>query len=328
MKQRLIIFSFILSVVILVAKFYAYYLSGASTQLTDALESIINVVAAIFAYYSIYLASLPRDLNHPYGHGKIEFFASGLEGVLILLAAVYIFLHAFEHFFSQPTYASLDTGIAISFVSALANGILGFYLIKQGKSSHSPALTADGKHLTLDAYNGILVVVALSITYVTKWFWVDSIASILFAGFMSWQGIRLVRQAVAALMDETNPAVFQKVIDWIVENKKLEWIDLHNLRVQQYGGDLHIDCHLTLPRYWDLGRVHDEIHAFEVTLGQVLPTDIEIFVHVDPCLDDCCFHCPISDCSIRKHAFTKEITWNTMNLALNQKHFNEQLTRP
>jgi cation diffusion facilitator family transporter len=328
MKQRLIIFSFILSVAILVAKFYAYYLSGASTQLTDALESIINVVAAIFAYYSIYLASLPRDLNHPYGHGKIEFFASGLEGVLILLAAVYIFLHAFEHFFSQPTYASLDIGIGISFVSAMANGILGFYLIKQGKSSHSPALTADGKHLTLDAYNGILVVLALSITYFTNWFWVDSIASILFAGFMSWQGIRLVRQAVAALMDETNPAVFQKVIDWIVENKKLEWIDLHNLRVQQYGGDLHIDCHLTLPRYWDLNRVHDEIHEFEVTLGQVLPTNIEIFVHVDPCLDDCCFHCPISDCPIRKHTFSKEIKWNTMNLALNQKHFNEHLARP
>ncbi len=218
-------------------------------------------------------------------------------------------------------------GIVISFVSAMANGILGFYLVKQGKSSHSPALTADGKHLTLDAYNGILVVVALSITYLTQWFWVDSIASILFAGFMSWQGIRLVRQAVAALMDETNPAVFQKVIDWIVENKKLEWIDLHNLRVQQYGGDLHIDCHLTLPRYWDLGRVHDEIHEFEVTLGKVLPTDIEIFVHVDPCLDDCCFHCPISDCAIRKHAFSKEIKWNTMNLALNQKHFNEQLAR-
>jgi cation diffusion facilitator family transporter len=170
MKQRLIIFSFILSVAILVAKFYAYYLSGANTQLTDALESIINVVAAIFAYYSIYLASLPRDLNHPYGHGKIEFFASGLEGVLILLAAVYIFLHAFEHFFSQPTYASSIPESPFPSVSALANGILGFYLIKQGKSSHSPALTADGKHLTLDAYNGILVVVALSITDVTSGF--------------------------------------------------------------------------------------------------------------------------------------------------------------
>jgi divalent metal cation (Fe/Co/Zn/Cd) transporter len=140
---------------------------------------------------------------------------------------------------------------------------------------------------------------------------------------MCWQGLNLIREAIAALMDETNPEVFQKVIQWIVSNKKQEWIDLHNLRVQQYGGDLHIDCHLTLPRYWDLNRVHDEIHEFEVTIGQVMPTDIEIFVHVDPCLDECCQHCPMANCQIRKHEFIKEIEWNKVNLALNQKHFNE-----
>jgi len=323
MKQRLIILSFLVSLAIMAAKFYAYYASGSTTLLTDALESIVNVVAAAFAYYSIYLASLPRDLNHPYGHGKIEFFASGLEGVLILLAATYIFLHAWQHIYAHPELKSLDLGIVISLSSASINGILGYYLVSQGKNSHSPAIIADGKHLKLDALNGIFVVIALIITYVTNLFWIDSVASLIFASFMCWQGLKLVREAIAALMDETNPAVFQKVIQWIVSNKKQEWIDLHNLRVQQYGGDLHIDCHLTLPRYWDLNRVHDEIHEFEVTIGQVLPTDIEIFVHVDPCLDECCSHCPISQCQIRKHAFTKEIEWNKVNLALNQKHFND-----
>ena len=139
---------------------------------------------------------------------------------------------------------------------------------------------------------------------------------------MCWQGIRLIRESVAALMDETNPAVFNKVIDWITQHQRSAWIDLHNLRIQQYGGDLHIDCHLTLPRYWDLNRVHDEIHDFEVKIGEVLPTEIEIFVHVDPCLDDCCSHCEISDCPIRKAPFTKKIKCNAMNMALNQKHFN------
>ena len=307
------------------AKFYAYYLSGSTTLLTDALESIINVVAAAFAYYSIYLASIPRDLNHPYGHGKIEFFASGLEGVLILLASFYIFLHAWQHIYAHPELKSLDIGMFVSLLSAGVNGVLGYYLFKKGKISHSPALMADGKHLKLDAYNGILVFIALAFTFFTKWYWIDSVASILFAGFMCFHGIKLVRESVAALMDETNPAVFQKVIDWIVANKKLEWIDLHNLRVQQYGGDLHIDCHLTLPRYWNLDRVHEEIRDFENTLNQVLPTNIEIFVHTDPCLDDCCEHCPISNCQIRKKAFEKEITWNQINLALNQKHFNQSL---
>jgi cation diffusion facilitator family transporter len=323
MKQRLIILSFLVSLAIMGAKFYAYYASGSTTLLTDALESIVNVVAAAFAYYSIYLASQPRDLNHPYGHGKIEFFASGLEGVLILLAAMYIFLHAWQHLYARPELTRLDLGIVISLSSAAVNGILGYYLVSQGKSSHSPAIVADGKHLKLDALNGVFVVVALVITYVTNLFWIDSIASLIFASVMCWQGLNLIREAIAALMDETNPEVFQKVIQWIVSNKKQEWIDLHNLRVQQYGGDLHIDCHLTLPRYWDLNRVHDEIHEFEVTIGQVLPTNIEIFVHVDPCLDECCQHCPMANCQIRQHEFIKEIEWNKVNLALNQKHFND-----
>ena len=323
MKQRLIILSFLVSLAIMGAKFYAYYASGSTTLLTDALESIVNVVAAAFAYYSIYLASQPRDLNHPYGHGKIEFFASGLEGVLILLAAMYIFLHAWQHLYARPELTRLDLGIIISLSSAAVNGMLGYYLVSQGKSSHSPAILADGKHLKLDALNGVFVVVALVITYVTNLFWIDSIASLIFASVMCWQGLNLIREAIAALMDETNPEVFQKVIQWIVSNKKQEWIDLHNLRVQQYGGDLHIDCHLTLPRYWDLNRVHDEIHEFEVTIGKVMPTDIEIFVHVDPCLDECCQHCPIKNCQIRKQDFIKEIEWNKVNLALNQKHFNE-----
>jgi cation diffusion facilitator family transporter len=327
MKQRLVLLSFVLSLAIMVAKFYVYFLSGSTTLLTDALESIINVVAACFAYYSIYLASLPKDLNHPYGHGKIEFFASGLEGVLILLASAYIFLHASQHLYASPALKSLDVGMAVSFVSATINGLLGYYLVKKGRSSHSPALIADGKHLRLDAYNGILVVVALAITYFTHWFWVDAIASFLFAGFMCWQGIHLIRESVAALMDETNPALFEKVTDWIVANKKEEWIDLHNLRVQQYGGDLHIDCHLTLPRFWDLQRTHEEIHGFETMLGELQATHVEIFVHADPCLDECCNHCSIADCAIRKIAFSKKIEWNQMNLALNQKHFNETLAR-
>jgi len=327
MKQRLVLLSFVLSVAIMAAKFYVYFLSGSTTLLTDALESIINVVAASFAYYSIYLASLPKDLNHPYGHGKIEFFASGLEGVLILLASAYIFLHASQHLYASPALSSLDIGMAVSFVSAAINGLLGYYLVQKGRSSHSPALIADGKHLRLDAYNGILVVVALAITYFTNWFWVDSVASFLFAAFMCWQGIHLIRESVAALMDETNPALFEKVTNWVVSNKKAEWIDLHNLRVQQYGGDLHIDCHLTLPRYWDLSRTHEEIHEFEKMLGNLQETHVEIFVHADPCLDECCNHCTIADCAIRKAEFSKAIEWNKMNLALNQKHFNETLAR-
>jgi cation diffusion facilitator family transporter len=327
MKLRLILFSFLISLLIMAVKFYAYYLSGSTTLLTDALESIVNVVAGAFAYYSIYLASLPKDLNHPYGHGKIEFFASGLEGVLILLASAYIFLHASQHLLAKPQIEKLDIGLLISLSSAVVNGILGYFLVSKGTQEHSPALIADGKHLTLDAYSGLFVAFSLFLTLLTGWFWIDSLASLIFAFVMCWQGVKLIRSSVAALMDETNPKVFQEVIDCIISNQKVEWIDLHNLRVQQYGGDLHIDCHLTLPRYWDLNRVHDEIHYFEKVLGEVLPTNIEIFVHTDPCIDECCSHCNVPNCPIRKIPFANKVEWNGINLALNQKHFYEQLNR-
>ncbi len=324
-KQLLILWSFALSLVVMAAKFWVYYLSGSTTILTDALESIVNVVASAFAFYSIYLASLPKDLNHPYGHGKIEFFASGLEGVLIFLAACYIFLHAVQHLYAHPSIESLDLGIYVSLASAFLNGLLGIVLVKEGKKNRSITLESDGKHLRLDALNGIFVVIALTITYFTKWFWVDSLSAIIFATFMFYQGVKLVRQAVAGLMDEMNPDVFKNMIDWITKHQKSEWIDLHNLRIQQYGGDLHMDCHLTLPRYWDLNRVHEEIHEFEETINAALDSHIEIFVHADPCLDECCSHCTIKDCSIRKNPLIKSIEWNQVNLALNQKHFNEHL---
>lgn len=324
-KQLLILCSFGLSLVVMTAKFYVYYLSGSTTILTDALESIVNVVASAFAFYSIYLASLPKDMNHPYGHGKIEFFASGLEGVLIFLAACYILLHAVQHLYAHPAIESLDLGIYVSLGSAFLNGILGLILVKEGKKQRSLTLEADGKHLRLDALNGLFIVIALTITYFSKWLWVDSLASIIFCCVMFFQGIKLVRQSVAGLMDEMNPNVFKTMIDWITKHQKSEWIDLHNLRIQQYGGDLHIDCHLTLPRYWDLNRVHEEIHEFEETINAALESHIEIFVHADPCLDDCCSHCTIKDCPVRKHHLVKPIEWNQVNLALNQKHFNEHL---
>ncbi|MEY2793652.1 MAG: hypothetical protein RJA76_1644 [Bacteroidota bacterium] len=324
-KQLLIFLSFILSLVVMSTKFWVYYLSGSTTILTDALESIVNVVASAFAFYSIYLASLPKDLNHPYGHGKIEFFASGLEGVLILLAAFYILLHAVQHLYTHPTIESLDLGLYVTLLSSFLNGVLGFVLIKEGKDLRSLTLEADGRHLRLDALNGIFIGLALGVIYLTNWLWIDSVASIIFAIIMFFQGIKLLRLSVAGLMDEMNPDVFKKIIDWITKHQKSEWIDLHNLRIQQYGGDLHIDCHLTLPRYWDLNRVHEEIHEFEETMNAALDSHIEIFVHADPCLDECCVHCTIHDCSIRKHTLIQPIEWNQVNLALNQKHFNEHL---
>lgn len=327
MKQRLILLALIFGIAISAAKFYAFLVSDSITVLTDALESLINVVASSFALYSVWLSSQPKDFDHPYGHGKIEFFSSGLEGVLIILAGIFLIGHSIIHLIHPIEIQNINIGLWVALISGLVNGLLGYFLVYEGNKTQSPALHAEGQHLKLDALNGIFIILALSLSYFFHFTWIDPLASILLAILMLFQGFKLIKSATGALMDERDEATYEKLIALITQKQKETWIDLHNLRIQQYGGDLHIDCHLTLPRYWNLTQVHDEIHEFEETIGNLYDANIEVFVHADPCLDDCCSHCSISDCQIRKENFKKKIEWNKVNLGLNQKHFVEQLNR-
>ena len=167
-KYNLILISFVFSLVLMIAKFIAYYMTYSSAILTDALESIINVVASAFAFYSIYLASQPRDLNHPYGHGKIEFFSAGLEGVLIVLASIFIVFHAGQGLLNPQPILDLRVGLTIISLGTIINYILGYLLEKQGTIKKSPTLLADGQHLKLDAISGLILVFAVLIVLITK----------------------------------------------------------------------------------------------------------------------------------------------------------------
>jgi cation diffusion facilitator family transporter len=325
MKQKLILFSLILGLIISGSKFYAYYVSNSITILTDALESLINVVASAFALYSVYLSAQPKDFNHPYGHGKIEFFSSGLEGVLIILAGFFLIGHAAVHLVNPVEIGNINIGIYVAIISGVLNALLGYLLVYEGNKTNSPALNAEGQHLKLDALNGLFILISLGFTYFFKFSWIDPVASIILSILMLFQGFKLIKSSSGALMDERDEETYEKLIDYITNNQKNTWIDLHNLRIQQYGGDFHIDCHLTLPRYWNLNQVHEEIHEFEEIINSLYDSEIEIFIHADPCLDDCCSHCNIQDCPIRKAPFTKKIEWNKVNLGLNQKHFLEEI---
>lgn len=325
MKQKLILFSLILGLIISASKFYAYFVSNSITLLTDALESLINVVASSFALYSVYLSAQPKDFNHPYGHGKIEFFSSGLEGVLIILAGFFLIGHAIIHLVNPVELGNITIGIYVAIISGLLNALLGYLLVFEGEKTNSPALNAEGQHLKLDALNGLFILISLGLAYFFKFSWIDPMASIILSILMLFQGFKLIKTSTGALMDERDEDTYEKLIDYITNNQKNTWIDLHNLRIQQYGGDFHIDCHLTLPRYWDLNQVHEEIHEFEEIINSLYDSEIEVFIHADPCLDDCCSHCNIQDCPIRQAPFTKKIEWNKVNLGLNQKHFLEEL---
>lgn len=324
LKFRLILLSFGVSTVLMIVKFGAWWLTGSNAILTDALESIVNVVASGFAFYSIYLSAQPRDRNHPYGHGKIEFFSAGLEGVLIGMAGAFILIHAALNVLNPQPLESLGAGILLTLVTAVVNFGLGWVLRREGNRSDSPTLTADGKHLILDAQSTFVLVLGLGLILLTGWAWLDSVLSILFAGFMIYNAFHITRRSVAGLMDEVDQGTLERVVNVLKRQRQATWIDVHNLRIQKYGADLHIDCHLTLPYYWGLERVHAEIHEIEEVLEREFSSQVEIFIHADPCLPACCSYCSIQDCPVRQAPSTRRIDWTSHNLSLNQKHFQQE----
>jgi cation diffusion facilitator family transporter len=321
-KKKLIIVSFLVSIVLMGFKFIAYYLTASNAILTDALESIINVMASGFAFYSIHLSSLPKDKNHPYGHGKIEYFSAGFEGALIVFAGLFIIYQAIHHLFNPQPVTSLPTGMVIIGISALVNGVLGYFLKKKGEELNSLTLIADGKHLLVDCISSLALTAGIALIIFTRLIILDSLLSLLFAGIVLYNGFILIRRSVAGLMDEADTTTLHQLANVLNDHKSKNWIDIHNLRVQKYGADMHIDCHLTLPYYLDLKTVHDEVHQLEEVIKDHFTGNVEVFVHVDPCIPvDCCNYCQVKQCPVRQAQFSKPIPWTIKNLSQNQKHF-------
>jgi cation diffusion facilitator family transporter len=316
--------SFVVSVLLLVVKFYSFYITNSTAILTDALESIVNVVAAGFATYSIFLASRPRDDNHPYGHGKIEFFSAGVEGTLIILAGVFICYQSIYNLFFPNDLEKLVEGVLLVTFAGTVNGVLGYFLQRKGKSLNSLTLEASGRHLITDTLTSFLLVFGVLIIYLTGYEFLDSVIAILFSFYIMYAGYGLVRRSVAGLMDEADPRAVEATVKVINQNRKNTWIDIHNMRVQQYGGDRHIDLHLTLPYYLDLKQVHDEVEQLEKVLEDDWKGDMEVFVHSDPCIPEkCCHYCQITDCPVRKVPLDTKIEWTASNMSKNQKHYHE-----
>ncbi|MBB6502113.1 cation diffusion facilitator family transporter [Pedobacter cryoconitis] len=321
-KKKAILISLCISIILMLAKFGAYFLTHSNAILTDAAESIVNVLASSFAFYSIYLATLPKDENHPYGHGKVEFFSAFVEGVLIAIAGlIIIFKSSYDLVFPREIQQLLDGALIIG-ATGLINLIVGYYLINTGKKHRSLTLEADGKHLLTDAITSGGLVIGIILIQVTKIYWLDSVISILLGFYIVYNGYKLTRKSVGGLMDESNVELVKTIVDILQHNRHEAWIDVHNLRAQQYGADLHIDCHLTLPYYYDLNQVHAEISSIDHLINGNAERSTELFIHADPCLPECCNYCKLKNCHVRQEAFTGEIGWNVENATKNKKHFD------
>jgi len=320
-KKKAILVSLCISVILMLAKFGAYFITHSNAILTDAAESIVNVLASSFAFYSIYLATLPKDENHPYGHGKVEFFSAFVEGTLIGIAGlIIIFKSSYDLLVPREIFQLLDGAVIIA-VTGLVNLAVGYYLISVGKKQRSLTLEADGKHLLTDAVTSGGLVVGILLIKVTEIYWLDSVISILLGCYIVYSGYKLTRKSVGGLMDESNVELVKTIVDIMQQNRHDAWIDVHNLRAQQYGADLHIDCHITLPYYYDLNQVHTEISDIDKLINGNAERDTELFIHADPCLPECCNYCKIKKCPVRREAFIEEIGWTVENATKNKKHF-------
>lgn len=323
-KQKQIIqFSLGIGVVLMLIKFSAFLLTGSNAILTDAMESIVNVVASGFAYYSIHLASKPKDDNHPYGHGKVEFFSVFLEGALILIAGILILGKAVHSILFPEQIERLMEGIGLIAFTGVVNWAYGNYMLRESKKLNSIVIEADGKHLQTDAYSTLGLIGGLVLMYFTGWAWIDIALSVGLGLYILFSGYRLLRRSIAGLMDESDSELVGKIIGIMESHRKADWIDVHNLRVQRYGQQLHIDCHVTMPNYYLLERVHDEVSSIDHIVNAQLGAETELFIHVDPCLPACCHYCSMENCPIRSEDFEGLIPWDAENVVRNQKHFED-----
>jgi cation diffusion facilitator family transporter len=308
------------SVLLLAAKFFAYFLTHSVAILTDALESIVNVAAGFIGLYSLYVAALPRDKNHPYGHGKAEFISSAIEGTLILSAGAIIIYKAVLHLIFPVEIKKIDEGILLVAATAGVNFIMGLITVQKGKRNNSLALVASGRHLQSDSYSTLGIIVGLVLILVTGKNWIDSAVAILFGGLIIYTGYKIVRKSIAGIMDEADIELLQKMVELLNSNRRENWVDLHNLRVIKYGPVLHLDCHLTVPWYLNVHEMHQEVEALSSLVKKEFGESMELFVHSDGCQSFSCRICSKQNCNERKHNFEKQVNWTIDNILQNQKH--------
>jgi cation diffusion facilitator family transporter len=309
-----------ISVLLLAVKFIAYYLTHSVSILTDALESIVNVAAGFIGLYSLHVAAMPRDKNHPYGHGKAEFLSAAIEGTLITSAGAIIIYKAIRSFITPVELQKLDYGIYLVAAAAVINYVVGFITERKGQKSNSLALIASGKHLKSDSYSTFGIIAGLILIYFTEIKWIDPAVAILFGLIIIYTGYKILRKSIAGIMDEADIDLLKKIVDLLNKNRRENWIDLHNLRVIKYGSVLHVDCHLTVPWYLNVQEAHIEVDVLSSLVRNEFGESVELFVHVDSCEPHSCQICNKPNCNVRKHNFEKRIDWTLENVLQNQKH--------
>lgn len=307
-------------VILFIGKIIAWKLTNSDAVFSDAMESIVNVISAFMGLYSLHLAAKPKDDDHPYGHGKVEFVTSGIEGALIAIAGIMIIYEGVNSLIVGKTLSKIDLGIWIIAATAVVNYLLGYISIKKGQAENSLVLVSSGKHLQSDTVTTLGVVISLVIVYFTKIYWLDSVVALVFGLYIIFVGYKIVRKSLSGIMDEQDPDLLNQIIRVLEENRRTEWIDVHNMKIQQFGANLHIDAHITLPWYYSLRDAHNEMEKMIIVLAKNTKRSVEFNFHMDDCKPVSCSVCQIQNCPVREKDFVKRVQWTPENVTSVDKH--------
>lgn len=262
----------------------AYLLTGSVGLLSDALESLVNLAGAIMVLSMISVAARPADDNHAYGHSKAEYFSSGFEGSLILVAAGSIIYTAIKRLIEPQPLEQLGVGLLVLLLASIINLVVSLIMRKAGKKHNAIALTANAHHLMTDVWTSLGVLVGVGAVALTNWQPLDSIVAILAALNILWSGFTIVRDSANGLMDTALPQEDLDLIDSILENYKSQGVEFHAVRTRQSAASKFVSMHVLVPNDWTVAHGHELLNQIENELKDRMP-NANVFTHLEPLHD-------------------------------------------
>ena len=265
-------------------KVIAWWLTGSVGMLSDALESFVNLAAAVVTLAMLTVAARPPDEEYAYGYSKAEYFASGLEGTLILVAAVLIGIAAFERLLAPQPIERVGIGLVVSVAASAVNFGAARVLARAGRHYRSIALEADAKHLMTDVWTSAGVVVGVALVALTGWLWLDPAIALAVAAHIVWAGVRIVRRSAVGLLDHALPEDERRAIETVLDAFRARGIEFHALRTRAAAGRSFVSMHVLVPGAWSVQRGHDVVEEIEERVREAVPS-ANVLTHLEPLED-------------------------------------------
>ncbi len=314
----------IVGVSLLALKFFAYYLTGSVAILTDALESIVNVIAAFVGLFALYISAQPADKSHPFGHGKVEIISASVEATMIMVAGAMIIYESIQSFLNPGEISDLDIGLVLVAFAALVNFLVGRIAIRKGEKNRSPALVASGRHLCSDTISSVGILIGLFVVYIAMALgydarWLDSSIAIIFGVIILVTGLKVMKECMDDIMDKADEEVLDVITDALNEYRHDDWIDVYNLRMIKHGPRIYVEMHVVFPKRMTVQDIADEVGELEEAISARYGDAVEISVNPVPCCEYNC-RCCCRNCFDRGEEFEKKVLWTSQMLCCSKPH--------